>query len=363
VRLTLLYRYSRLGASSRLRLMQYVPALEDAGFTITAASLFDDEYLQALYSGRRVDTRALRSLLTRFGQCRSYRDADMIWLEKEMFPWLPWCFERFSLPMHIPVVSDYDDAIFHNYDLHSSAFVRHVLGNKIDRVMSNSVLVTAGNRYLAERAERAGARRVEVVPTVVDTAVYQPNLVRTTSERVRIGWIGTPQTWTKYGTPRMAFFREMASKQNVAFYLVGARLERSSEGFLEFVPWSEVGEVSAIHDMDIGIMPLDDSPWERGKCGYKLIQYMACGLPVVASAVGVNVDIVTHGVNGFLVTNEVEWRDAIAALVQDPNLRKRMGEAGRSRVLESYSIQAQGPRVAKLLVNSVMAFAPSRQIR
>jgi glycosyltransferase involved in cell wall biosynthesis len=101
--------------------------------------------------------------------------------------------------------------------------------------------------------------------------------------------------------------------------------------------------------MDIGIMPLRDGPWERGKCGYKIIQYMACGLPVVASAVGANVDIVRHGEDGFLATDAVAWRDSLEQLIESPSLRMRMGRAGRARVESEYSLAVQAPRLANVL--------------
>ena len=102
--------------------------------------------------------------------------------------------------------------------------------------------------------------------------------------------------------------------------------------------------------MSIGIMPLDDTPWARGKCGYKLIQYMACGIPVIASPVGVNADIVEHGVNGFLANTQAEWREAIRALLGDADLRRQMGAAGRKKVEQHYSLQIWGPRVAEMLL-------------
>jgi len=101
--------------------------------------------------------------------------------------------------------------------------------------------------------------------------------------------------------------------------------------------------------MDIGVMPMPDTPWTRGKCGYKLIQYMACGLPVVAAPVGVNAEIVEHGVNGFLASTDQEWREALSTLLANPELRRRMGAAGRKKVEEHYSLQVWGPRVAELL--------------
>lgn len=118
---------------------------------------------------------------------------------------------------------------------------------------------------------------------------------------------------------------------------------------LDNLPWAEESEVARIHEMDIGIIPLTDTPWARGKCGYKLIQYMACGIPVIASPVGVNAEIVDHGVNGFLASSDVEWAEALQTLLRDPALRIRMGEAGRRKVERDYSLQVWGPRVAELL--------------
>lgn len=353
MRVSILSRYSRLGASSRLRTMQYIPALKAAGLEVTVNSFFDDAYLRQLYGGQRERKWLLRYYLERLEQCRASNSADVIWLEKEALPWLPWSLERLALPHGIPLVSDYDDAVFHRYDLHRQPMVRMVLGNKIDHVMAYSSLVTAGNDYLADRARTAGAPWVEVVPTVVDTEAYQPSPCSRMVDKLRVGWIGTPQTWKKYGLPRSDLFQNVAHHHDARFYLVGAHLHSSSDGAFDYVPWSEGSEIAAIQRMDVGIMPLMDDPWERGKCGYKLIQYMACGLPVIASPVGVNREIVEHGVNGFLASSEKEWRSALCGLLNDSELRRKMGNAGREKVVAKYSIQAQGPRVARLLIEAI----------
>lgn len=351
MKITILSRYTRLGASSRLRTMQYVPALLQAGFEVEVASFFDDDYLKSLYGGQRKKGRLAQFTLNRLVQCRKAQKSDVIWVEKEALPWFPWSLERLALPSGVPIVSDFDDAVFHRYDQHRSNLVRGMLGHKIDRVMAHSALVTAGNTYLAERAKLAGAKRIEIVPTVVDSDAYRPAPARHPDGKLRIGWIGTPQTWKKYGIPRMPFFETIAREYDVRFQLVGARLDPGSEGHFDYIPWSEADEISAIQKMDIGIMPLIDDPWERGKNGYKLIQYMACGLPVVASPVGVNTEIVQSGFNGILAGSEQEWHQAIVALVSDTDLRKSMGMAGRKRVVENYSIQIQGRRITDLLLD------------
>ena len=161
--------------------------------------------------------------------------------------------------------------------------------------------------------------------------------------------------------PMMPMLTSVATKHGAKISAVGADYVTQSSSELELLPWSEATEVGIIQRMNIGIMPLDDSPWARGKCGYKLIQYMACGLPVIASPVGVNSDIVEHGVTGFLVQTDAEWTSALETLLTNPELRKRMGAAGRQKVEQEYSLQAYGPKVAGLLREVALAERASKR--
>jgi len=349
--LLILTRYDRLGASSRLRIMQYLPYLKAAGITVRIDPFFESAYLERLYAKQSTTTAAFRAYRHRLWQMLHRHRPDAIWLEKELFPWLPWAIERLFLPHGVPVISDYDDAIFHNYDLHRMTLVQKIFGQKIDHLMGTSAVVLAGNAYLADRALKSGAAEVRIVPTVVDTEVYDAAAHAPQDRKLRIGWIGTPSTWTQYGAPMMPMLGSLAAEMDAKIVAVGAGSAAHPEAVLEIWPWSEDREVVDVRALDIGIMPLDDTPWSRGKCGYKLIQYMACGLPVVASPVGVNTDIVEHGVNGFLASNETEWRQALSTLLQDSDLRRRMGAAGRRKVETQYSLQVWGPRVARMLAD------------
>jgi hypothetical protein len=275
-------------------------------------------------------------------------DADAIWLEKEAFPWLPWIIEAAFLPRSIPLVVDYDDAIYHRYDMHASRVVRALLGEKIDAVMRRADLVLAGNSYLAERARTAGARRVEIVPTVVDLKRYDAARPEAPAKPISIGWIGSPKT-APYLQSVTRLLSDLARRYPVSCVAIGARQDQVAESPLVARPWSQTNEVELLRGLDIGIMPLPDEPWTRGKCGYKLIQYMACGLPVVASPVGVNTDIVRHGESGFLAATEQQWEAALTRLILDPDLRRRMGSMGRQRVESEYSLQVQAPRLEQLL--------------
>jgi len=351
MKILLLSRYGRLGASSRLRSLQYLPAMEQAGLEITWAPLFPDSYVEALYAGRRTWRDVLKAFWKRLYVLRSDPSQfDLIWLEVELFPWLPSWVEARFMPSGLPWIVDYDDAIFHRYDQHRLRFVRQVLGQKIDNVMRRSNLVVAGNEYLAEHAHRAGATRVEIVPTVVDVERYSVRgaHARIDATPVVVGWIGSPSTM-HYLKELAPVFKRLNETLSVRFVAVGARADQLSGLPIEAREWSEESEIAEIQAFDIGIMPLPDEPWSRGKCGYKLIQYMACGLPVVASPVGVNPEIVQSDRNGFLANTHEEWVEALTRLIQDDQLRMQFGAEGRKRVESHYSLQVQASRMIKFL--------------
>lgn len=349
MRILALTRYARLGASSRVRFYHYLRHLREAGFDVRVAPLFDDAYVRELYARRPASLlRVTAAYFRRAGWIVRAHRFDRIWIEYELLPWLPAVFERLLARLHVPSIVDYDDAVFHRYDRHRSGLVRALLGRKIDRVMRSASLVTAGNRYLLERARRAGARQVAFVPTVVDVERYRPPSVGVREPRFVIGWIGSPSTihYLQAVVPALC----VACRDGQAVVrLVGASLDGAAGLAVQSRPWVEAQEVRELQAFDVGIMPLADGAWERGKCGYKLIQYMACGRPVVASPVGANLDIVTDGEHGYFASTLDGWIDALDALRRDGDLRERLGRAGRRRVVEEYSLQVWAPRVAALL--------------
>lgn len=348
MRVLLLSRYGRKGASSRLRFLQYLPYLTAAGIEMVEAPLLDDDYVGALYAGeRRSLTRVGLAYLKRVARLLAVRRYDLVWLEKELFPHLPATFERMIACLGSRYVVDYDDAVFHNYDRHANKYFRWALAGKIDRVMNGSSLVVAGNRYLAARAQMAGARWVETLPTVVDLDRY-PNVGAKKQNEFKLGWIGTPMTSSYLAYARSALVALTADKKTQVV-AVGAGRNPIAGVDVEVRPWTEGEEVAEVQQFDVGIMPLPDGPWERGKCGYKLIQYMACAKPVVASAVGANIDIIQHGVNGFLAGSEAEWKEALETLRDNPKLREEMGRAGRRLVERQYCLSVTAPRLLELL--------------
>lgn len=342
-------RYEDMGASTRLRSLQYLPYLEKNGIEVTVSPLLSNEYLRQLYTTQsRSLVPMIKAYFRRFRRLFTVGQYDLVWIEKELFPMLPAWAERYLIRK--PYVVDYDDATFHFYDQHSKGMVRRLMGRKIDVVMRHAALVVAGNDYLAQRARQAGAKRIEIIPTVIDLEKYpyeqddsQNNIQFT------IGWIGSPATakYLKIIQPALKTFCDMYT--DVRIMLIGAGDIELSDLPIENVIWTEDTEVANVQRIDVGIMPLPDDHWERGKCGYKLVQYMACGKPVIASPVGVNQEIVKKDVNGFLAQSTEEWVAAFKTLYDDVSLRRQLGSASRKIVEDRYCLQVTAPKLSELL--------------
>jgi glycosyltransferase involved in cell wall biosynthesis len=354
VRILALTKYAGLAASTRQRFVQFVPFLREHGIEVEIVPLLQDSHLQAFNLGRRRGLGAPVAYMKRLALLLTRRDFDLLWVHFELFPYLPGWVERLAGWSGKPIVYDYDDAIFHMYDSHPSAAVRRLLGRKLEGMLSRAAAVVCGNRYIQSYAERYCPKTV-VIPTVVDTDVYLPAEAGAEPGRSTaplVGWVGSPSTWVNV-EPIVPAVVAALEPFGGRFRAVGAGAAAAPRPGLELADWSQATEVDELQRLDIGIMPLLDRPFQNGKCGYKLIQYMACGVPVVASPVGVNSEIVTDGENGFLASTEDEWAEALRRLLSDSGLRRRMGEAGRRRVEQRYSLQVQQPRLLALFRSCV----------
>ncbi|HEY3113565.1 MAG TPA: glycosyltransferase family 4 protein [Gemmatimonadaceae bacterium] len=292
--------------------------------------------------------------MKRLLQLLTFYRYDLIWIEKEIFPYLPAWVERFLKFVGKPYVVDYDDATFHTYDRSTNPLIRRLLGRKIDAVMRHSSCVVAGNQYLANRAVEAGATKVRIVPTVVDSSRYSVKPDAVSEPRV-IGWIGSPSS-AKYLLPIRAALIGACKSHNARLLLIGATPEIATEFpdvEVQVVPWTEETEARLIRLMDIGIMPLRDGPWELGKCGYKLIQYMACGVPVIASPVGSNSEIVSSSKAGVLASTIQEWEQALQQLLRSAETRTIFGRRGREAVERNYSLRSQVVAVEQVLEEAI----------
>ncbi len=350
-----LSKYPRMGASSRLRTLQYLPFLKSKGFDFTVKSLLDDDYLKELYGkGARSRLSIMQCYIKRFFVLFTVFKYDLIWIEKEIFPYFPAIFEKLLSVFSVKYIVDYDDAIFHNYDSSKSYLIRFFLSKKIDKVMRYSQCVIAGNDYLANRAKLAKAKRIEIIPTVIDHFRYK-NRKNVIADKLTVGWIGSPST-QKYVVEILPALLEVNLKIPFRLLLVGASSDVGQQLLgleVDSYSWSEKTEVDLIRTMDIGIMPLHDGPWEKGKCGYKLIQYMACGVTVVASPVGVNKAIVESSSAGIIADTESEWIAALLQSLESSDFRNKSGISGRNTVEEKYSLKSQACNMSAILSSNI----------
>ncbi len=359
-------RYDSSQAATRMRVIQYLPYLKDAGICVEVFPILSSSGISGrsdLFSffGSRLKSyfRVAKRLFTERGK------ESIIHFHCELFPFAPFWLEYGYLSFlgKRKFIIELDDAWFHRYDAHRSLFVRLFLGAKIDLLMKHSALLIAGNQYIANHGKMAGAKLIEIIPTVVDVNKYKhfkgtvednqfsniKSIIPAERElnavniKPVIGWIGSPAT-TKFLLTLSDVIKSLDNKGMVSFVAIGADPEQIKMLPIRVIPWSEQIELETLHQFDIGIMPLVDSLFERGKCGFKLIQYMACGLPVVASPVGVNESIVVHNVTGYLARTNDEWIKFLSLLCNDSSLRHKMGQDGLNRVDKLYSLDITSQR-------------------
>lgn len=348
-----LTKYSQMGASSRYRSFIYQPYLESNGVACTTQSLFGDQYLQSLYNGKRSFSILIKAFWNRFITLASQKKFDLIVLEKEAFPYIFFSLDRLLSRFKIPYIVDYDDAIFHLYGNHRNPMIRRLLRNKIAAVMRSATTVIAGNDYLAAYAQKAGAKEISTIPTVIDLSRYPSRGARRrVNEVFTIGWIGSPTT-TRYLLDIAPALRKICKSGQAKLHLVGAEKIKLPGIDIERIEWNEETEVEEMHRFDVGLMPLPNEPWAKGKCGFKLIQYMACGLPVIGSPVGVNTHIVDVGINGYLPNSIDEWVDALELLRNNNELREVLGRNGRLRVEEEFCLEITAPKYLRTLQNAI----------
>jgi glycosyltransferase involved in cell wall biosynthesis len=214
-----------------------------------------------------------------------------------------------------------------------------------------------GNPYLAEYARQVNDN-VTVIPTTIDTEKYQVRRSTADDGPLTIGWTGSFSTVQHLDTLRGAL-RKLAETENFRLRVIGTPSYEIAPVDVEAMPWRAATELEDLHKIDIGVMPLPDDNWSKGKCGLKALQFMALGIPTICSPVGVNTDIIQDDENGFLAGTEAEWVDKLSRLLRSAELRRRLGDAGRATVEQKYSAATQAPRVYEIF-KSVLRDANAR---
>lgn len=349
----------------RFRIEQWEPLLRECGVEIDYAPFESDELHRVLYQkGKLTQKLALvtKSFARRLALLNSAAQYDVCYLFREAALLGPPLIERLLKRRRIPIVFDFDDAVFISYRSPSNGYLSYLkFAGKTKTICRMSAQVIAGNPYLAEYARQYN-QNVTVIPTTIDTEKYHvSNGTKPSSDVPVIGWTGSFSTVQHLDTLRSALHK-LARRERFRLRVIGTP-EYYLEGVeVEAITWRSQTEIEDLRPIDIGIMPLPDDAWSKGKCGLKALQFMALGIPVACSPVGVNTEIIRDDQNGFLAASEEEWIDKLSRLLRSAELRNRIGYAGRATVEQIYSAKTQAPRVYTIfrsVARETSEFAPA----
>lgn len=338
----------------RFRFEQYLPHLNAAGIGADFSPLLDEKDDRTFYSSGHVPAKAgigLRCMAQRWWETSRFTlpgRYQAVFVQREAFFALGPIFEK-RAARRVPLVFDYDDAIWVPGVSEANKHLAFLKApDRIRELLPYTSLVLAGNRYLADFA-RPYAERIEIVPTTIDTDEYAPLPSRPERDTVCIGWSGSFSTIQHFELARPVLRRvKERFGEKVRFKVIGDAKFRDAELGIQGEPWRKATEVEDLLDIDVGIMPLPDDEWARGKCGLKGLQYMALEIPAIMSPVGVNTEIVTDGVDGFTPKSEDEWLEQLSVLVEDRERRVAMGRRARKTVVDRYSVLAWRDRYVEL---------------
>jgi glycosyltransferase involved in cell wall biosynthesis len=338
--------------SQRFRFEQYLSLFEANGYECELSFLIDQEDDKVFYSKGNIDKKAravAKSFKRRQADVVRADSFDIIFVQREAFMTGTTIFERKFAKSKAKLVFDFDDSIWlSNVSEANKALNFLKNAGKTAKIISVSDHIIAGNSYLADYA-KAYNQNVSIIPTTIDTDSYKPLLKRMVNGVVTIGWSGSITTIQHFNhaVPMLKRLKEKYADR-VSISVVGDGNYVHEELGIQGKAWNATTEIEDLCAMDIGIMPLPDDEWAKGKCGLKGLQYMALEIPTLMSPVGVNTEIIQSGRNGFLPKNEDEWFDQISALVESEQLRQEVGQAGRHTVEELYSVNANGQKYLSL---------------
>ena len=341
-----------LSPGQRYRVEAFLPSLRRRGIEVRYDWLLDRDDLRVFY-GRSAAARkgliAGKAALRRLRGLTRLEAVDAYFVQREAF-FLGGAWSETLASTRAPVIYDFDDAIWIRATSDANrgyAWLKNI--DKIPHVVALARTVIAGNAYLANWA-RAYAANVHVVPTCIDTDRYVPPVRSASGSPVTIGWSGSPSTFAHLRLVLPALERLVARLgDRVRIRVMGDSAFEHPPLGLRGEAWSPEAEDALLREMSIGLMPLPDDQWTRGKCGFKGLLAMSMGAATVMSPVGVNTEIVRHGENGFLAGSEAEWVETLNALVLDPQLRARIGDAGRQTVVDRYSVAQWESTLAALI--------------
>jgi glycosyltransferase involved in cell wall biosynthesis len=335
----------------RYRIEQWAPYLSEEGIDVHFEPFAGPALLRALYRPGHYALKAWHMTLAWFRRgCTVWRGAgfDIVYLYREAALIGPSWFEHLACQRNPRLVYDFDDAVWLPYVSPRNRYLSYLKApGKTDAICRMAAAITVGNDTLANFARRYNPA-VTVVPSTVSLREYHLRPCFSAGGTPVVGWTGSHSS-AQYLRLVEGALQELARRRRFRFLVIGLDDYRLEGVDLECRTWKAESEVNDLWSMDVGIMPLFDDPWARGKCAMKAIQYMGVGVPAVVSPVGANRDVVQDGVCGFHAAGEGEWLRALEKLLDDMPLRRRMGTEGRRRVESRYSAEVQAPLVGNLL--------------
>lgn len=338
----------------RFRCEHFIPILQQNGYEITYSNLltaWDDKYF---YQPKRYAIKAFifcKAFLRRCFDVIRARKYDCIFIYREAFMIGTTLFERGLAKSGKPIIFDFDDSIWISDISEGNKNLSWMKrSSKTDEIIALSKLVIVGNQYLADHAKLFN-NNVEIIPTTIDTNYHKPT-EKQAKGTIYIGWTGSETTIRHFKLiiPVLKRIKEKYGDK-VSFIQISNVTSECPEIGLETVVWNAKDEIAQLQRIDIGIMPLPDDAWAKGKCGFKGLQYMALEIPTIMSPVGVNTEIIDDGKNGFFATTDDEWFAVLCKLIDDADLRKNIGEEGRKTIVARYSIDSQKEKYLSLFEN------------
>ncbi len=330
--------------SQRFRFEQYLPYFSQRGHSYEFRSFWSKRGWNALYRKGKNLQKALylfSGFVRRFILLFTISKYDFIFIHREAAPVGPPVFElMISRFFKKKLIYDFDDAIWlPNTSEVNQAVSKLKFHQKVSKICQFSWKVSVGNFFLQDYAKKFN-QNVIINPTVVDTDHYHSQTKHhEKKEKPIVGWTGTHST-AQYLKMVTTVMNELKKELDFEWVTISNQPPELDFDNIKFIPWNKTDEIHQLLKFDIGIMPLEDSIWEKGKCGFKLIQYLSLGIPAVASPVGVNSSIIEEGKNGYLANTEEEWKQALKRLIQDASLRNWLGMNGRTKVTDQFSVRS-----------------------
>lgn len=331
--------------SQRYRFEQYFSFFRENGYQVELSSIIDENHDHYFYRPGYFFKKlyiTIQSALKRWNDVKRANNFDIIFIQREAFMTGSTFFEKRMAKSNAKLIYDFDDSIWLMDTSNANKKWEWMKSTKkTGKIISLSDLVFAGNNYLLKYAENFNSN-VKVIPTTINTKIFQRKLEYSNNDRVCIGWSGSITT-IKHFEEATGILKKVKKKygDNVYFKVLGDDTYQNKELNIKGIPWTSASEIDVISSFDIGIMPLPDNQWVKGKCGLKGLSYMSLEVPTIMSAVGVNSEIINDGENGYLATNAEEWIEKISSLIDSFDLRKSMGALGRKTVEERYSFESQ----------------------